>query len=80
MSFPAPEASELADRLVQAQSQDWVRNHPEAKSVDPGPEIADVLMMLAALCSALHLDPIELLNCKFKEKGFDPEKRPAGRA
>ena len=72
--FLASEIGELADRLVQSQSGEWVRNHPEAKSADPGPEIADVLMMLTALCNALGLDPVEQMREKFKRKGFDPEK------
>ena len=76
--FLASEVGELADRLVQAQSAAWVRNHPESKSADPQGEIADVLMMLTALCSALNLDPVELMLEKFKSKGFDPDKKPDG--
>ena len=76
--FLASEVGELADRMVQAQSSDWVRNHPENKSGDPRGEIGDVLMMLTALCNALGLDPIEQMLEKFKAKGFDPEKMPVG--
>ncbi len=35
-------------------------------------------MMLTALCSALGLDPIELMLEKFKRKGYDPDKKPDG--
>ena len=76
--FLVSEVGELADRLVQSQSAEWVRNHPEAKSVDPGPEIADVLMMLTALCNALGLNPIDQMFEKFKCKNFDPGKKPDG--
>jgi hypothetical protein len=70
--FLTSEVGELADRLVQSQTNEWVRNHPEDKSCRIEPEQADILMMLTAMCAVDHKCPIELMVNKFKEKGYDP--------
>jgi len=72
--FLVSEIGELADRLVQGQSPDWVRNHPEAKSARIQPEVGDVMMMLTALTYAElgsgEGDPIEMMFEKWASKGF----------
>ncbi len=73
--FLTSEIGELADRLVTGQSDEWVRNHPEAKHSNLKPEIGDVLMMLTALCNAEYgsTDPIDCMVEKWSNKGFSTD-------
>jgi len=73
--FLASEIGELSDRIVTGQSDEWVRNHPEAKHSNLKPEIGDVLMMLTALCSAEYgsTDPIDCMIEKWSAKGFSAD-------
>lgn len=66
--FLTSEVGELADALVQAQSDDWVRNNERERKIEG--EIGDVLMMLVVTAKRLGIDPIEAMLNKFKEKGY----------
>ena len=73
------EIGELAESLVEEQSDDWVRNHADKKAIKKAEswtndEIADVLMMLTAVCAERNVDPIQCMLDKMKTKGFVYER------
>ena len=73
--FLVSEVGELGDKIVQKQSDKWVRNHPENKDDDIEGEIGDVLMMLTKVADTLGLDPFECMQKKFARKGFISQKK-----
>jgi NTP pyrophosphatase (non-canonical NTP hydrolase) len=83
MHFLTSEIGELADEIVQSQSEDWVRNNPQNKGKGIAPEIGDVLMMSTVLGISLEENPIcpvEAMFAKLKAKGFDQKAyRPGDR-
>jgi NTP pyrophosphatase (non-canonical NTP hydrolase) len=87
MHFLTSEIGELADEIVQSQSEDWVRNNPQNKGKGIAPELGDVLMMSTVLGISLEehpICPVEAMFDKLKAKGFDQEayrpgdKKPGG--
>lgn len=66
--FLTSEVGELADALVHAQSDGWVRNNERERKIEG--EIGDVMCMLIVTARQLGMDPIEVMLEKFRSKGF----------
>jgi hypothetical protein len=69
-AFLVSEIGELADALVSAFRQGWVRNNPGQKDI--GFEGGDVLMLLIKFCSEMGFDPLYKMVEKFEAKGWKP--------
>lgn len=61
--FLVSEVGEIADCLIRTGSNHYVRNNPD-KSIDLSSELADVIIMAAALAASVDIDIDEALEEK----------------